>query len=292
MKNSRAALLGALGAVAISTSAHADEVVISNLTLLEQLIRGATGEIADALEVDRSTPITIISTTPHEGNGFVKRILAETLAARGYQVTVARSAGEIDTVTVQSPADAGATPPSRPSPNRPSPPPPKPTAPAARSEEPDSTQAPKEAPVVEAPKEAAADPSPARPFEVTAGCTLPLGRYPEGVTLDLQLLEFGVHYSEVGRRYLVGPVTFTRVAGVYAQVSALSGPRGRLQTVHTAQRHHWDRVAGRQRVLAEGVAYPFRQPELRAPGIGNYVEPAVVVGIVGSLIYLFYANQN
>ncbi len=121
---------------------------------------------------------------------------------------------------------------------------------------------------------------------------MPIGVYPEGVTLDLHLLEFGVQYSEVGRRYLVGPVTFTRVAGVYAQVSALEGPRGQLADVYTAQRHHWDRVAGRQRALAESVDYPYRRPELHAPGLGNYVEPAVVVGIVGSLIYLFYANQN
>ena len=60
----------------------------------------------------------------------------------------------------------------------------------------------------------------------------------------------------------------------------------------TAERHHWDRLSGRQRVLAEGASYPFTAPELKSPGLGRYVEPAVVVGIVGSLIYLFYTNQN
>ena len=82
------------------------------------------------------------------------------------------------------------------------------------------------------------------------------------------------------------------MAGVYAQVSALNGPRGQLADVYTAQKHHWDRVVGRERALAESAEYPYRRPELNAPGLGNYVEPAVVVGIVGSLIYLFYANQN
>lgn len=291
MKHTLAALLGA---VAIWTSARADEVLISNLSLLEQLSRGVADEICTTLEVDPSTPITIISTTPHEGNAFVKRILAETLAARGYHVTVARSAGEIDTVS--APAAAGtpgaSTPPGR-TPPRP------PGSPATSASAPDDTTKALANGGVP-PEKVAAEPvgsistggGPARPFQVTGGGTLPLGAYPDGVTLDLQLLEFGVQYSEVGRRFLVGPVSFTRVAGVYAQVSALDGPRGELRDVHTAQRHHWDRVAGRQRVLAEGVAYPYSRPELNAPGLGNYVEPAVVVGIVGSLIYLFYANQN
>jgi hypothetical protein len=287
MKHTLAALFGTLGAVAISTSARADEVVISNLSLLEQLSRGVADEISTTLEVDPSTPITIISTTPHEGNAFVKRILAETLAARGYHVTVARSAGEIDTVS--APASAN-TPPGRTPPRPPGAPP--------DSAPDDTTKALANGGVP--PEKSAAEPvgaissggGPTRPFQVTGGGTLPLGAYPDGVTLDLQLLEFGVQYSEVGRRFLVGSVSFTRVAGVYAQVSVLDGPHGELRDVLTAQRHHWDRVAGRQRVLAEGVAYPYSRPELNAPGLGNYVEPAVVVGIVGSLIYLFYANQN
>ena len=291
MKLTCATLLGALGAIAISAPARADEV-LNNLSLLEQLSRSAAEEIAASLEVDPSTPITVIATTPHEGNAFVKRILAESLAARGYQVTVARSQAEVDT------ASAPAAPAARPG-NRP---------PGAAAGGPASAD-PVDAPAADTTKAlvdggpppdgraaemamAAATPVSSKPFQVTAECTVPLGTYPDGVTLDLHLLEFGVQYKEVGRRYLVGPVSFTRVAGVYAQVSALNGPRGQLADVYTAQKHHWDRVVGRERALAESAEYPYRRPEHTAPGLGNYVEPAVVVGIVGSLIYLFYANQN
>jgi hypothetical protein len=291
MKLTCATLLGALGAIAISAPARADEV-LNNLSLLEQLSRSAAEEIAASLEVDPSTPITVIATTPHEGNAFVKRILAESLAARGYQVTVARSQAEVDT------ASAPDAPAARPG-NRP---------PGAAAGGPASAD-PVDAPAADTTRAlvdggpppdgraaemamAAATPVSSKPFQVTAECTVPLGTYPDGVTLDLHLLEFGVQYKEVGRRYLVGPVSFTRVAGVYAQVSALNGPRGQLADVYTAQKHHWDRVVGRERALAESAEYPYRRPELNAPGLGNYVEPAVVVGIVGSLIYLFYANQN
>ena len=98
MKLTCATLVGALGVIAFSGSAHADEV-LNNLSLLEQLSRGAAEEIAESLEIDPSTPITIISTTPHEGNAFVKRILAVSLAARGYQVTV-----KVKTAVPQTPS--------------------------------------------------------------------------------------------------------------------------------------------------------------------------------------------
>ncbi|MFN8549403.1 MAG: hypothetical protein U0527_15880 [Candidatus Eisenbacteria bacterium] len=60
----------------------------------------------------------------------------------------------------------------------------------------------------------------------------------------------------------------------------------------SVERHEVDRLAGWQKVLAEGATYPFTKPELQSPSVGRYVEPAVVVGIVTSLIYLFYQNQN
>lgn len=118
------------------------------------------------------------------------------------------------------------------------------------------------------------------------------GELPSGNVLDLRVVEFGVGYSDVGRKLLFGPVRFTRVGGVYVQVSSLVGPDGGLNQVLSAERHRVDRLSGSQRSLAEGASYPFSVPELRSPGLGRYIEPTVVVGIVGSLVYLFYANQS
>lgn len=123
------------------------------------------------------------------------------------------------------------------------------------------------------------------------GLTVPHG-LPPGDVLDVRLLEFGVVYRDVGRRLFLGPVSFTRVAGAYIQVSHLQGPSGELKNLVSAERHHWDRLSGRQKALVEGASYPFAPPALTAPSLGRYVEPAVVVAIVGSLIYLFYTNQN
>ncbi len=115
---------------------------------------------------------------------------------------------------------------------------------------------------------------------------------PAGEVLDLRVVEFGVSYADVGRKLLFGPLRFTRVAGIYLQVSSRKEPEGELRQVLSAERHRVDRLSGTQRTLAEGASYPFRIPELKVPGLGRYIEPTVVVGIVSSLVYLFYANQS
>ena len=126
----------------------------------------------------------------------------------------------------------------------------------------------------------------------TQGPAAALRVFPPGVVLDLRLVEFGVSYADVGRKLLFGPLRFTRVAGVYLQVSSRTEPEGELRQVLTAERHRVDRISGSQRSLAEGASYPFKIPELKVPGLGRYIEPTVVVGIVGSLVYLFNANQS
>ncbi len=164
---------------------------------------------------------------------------------------------------------------------------------AAGAEPAGSGQTPGEAPPADRPPAPATVPplgSPAASDAARSGASPQT--LPEGDVLDLRVVEFGVAYSDVGRKLLFGPTRFTRVGGVYLQVSTLRGPEGDLRQVLSSERHRVDRLSGSQRSLAEGASYPFRIPELRAPGLGRYVEPTVVVGIVGSLVYLFYANQN
>jgi hypothetical protein len=115
---------------------------------------------------------------------------------------------------------------------------------------------------------------------------------PAGEVLDLRVVEFGVSYADVGRKLFFGPLRFTRVGGVYIQVSSLGEPKGELRQVLSAERHRVDRLSSSQLTMAEGASYPFRIPELKVPGLGRYIEPTVVVGIVSSLVYLFYANQS
>jgi hypothetical protein len=44
--------------------------------------------------------------------------------------------------------------------------------------------------------------------------------------------------------------------------------------------------------FAEGASYPFQKPDVPPSRLSRLVEPIAVVGIISSLIYLFYQNQN
>jgi hypothetical protein len=137
-------------------------------------------------------------------------------------------------------------------------------------------------------EEAEPEEAPPEPQQVAAGRI-----YPPGTTLEFQVLEFGVTYPRVKRRFLVlGTASIQRLAGVYVQAKRIEGSDGEIVRVASGQSHLQDRLSGRSRILAEGAGYPFEEPTVPPGQIGKLAEPLVVLGIVGSLVYLFYQNQN
>lgn len=273
--------------------------VPSNLALLERIADQALDEALRKLELTPGQPWTILSSAPHEANGFVKRLLAQKLASDGFEVKVVQSAAESDSALAASTASASsnanaantaASARARAEAARAA-------AAAATAAGADSTGQPADsmtvAPAPEAPPPAAPQDKPRIDARtLTAYETLPKNVLPAGPVLDVEVLELGVNYAEAGRTMMVGAVEFTRVAGAYVRLHVLRGPEGTLEKMSTGERRYWDRLSSRERALAEGASYPFSPPQLDAPGLGRFVEPAIVVGIVGSLIYLFYTNQN
>jgi hypothetical protein len=139
------------------------------------------------------------------------------------------------------------------------------------------------------------DQEPSEPVEESpvTPAPAPTEAYPEGAILEFRILEFGVSYPTVKRPFLMlGRSSVHRLGGVYLQGSHILGPEGTILEVASGQSHRQDRLSGSTRSLAEGATYPFQRPEIPPSRLGRYVEPVVVVGIIGSLVYLFYQNQN
>lgn len=117
--------------------------------------------------------------------------------------------------------------------------------------------------------------------------------YPSGKIIQFRVLEFGVSYPEARRRFLVfGGASVSRLGGVFVRASHIEGPEGTVLNVASGQSHRRDRLSHSSRLLAEGANYPFTAPTVAPGQVGKLVEPAVVLGIIGSLVYLFYQNQN
>jgi hypothetical protein len=272
--------------------------VYSNLGLLDRLARDAVREMADSLRLPPGEQVTILSTTWHEANWFVGGLLAESLTARGYRVKTGDWGVAPDTASAnRALARQGHV--------QPQPGQAQPENGSGQEETPapgDTTAAPPDSAAAdgslfasegrEPGKEAAEAGAPTIPPPAAPTAPVPRVTLPAGNVLDLRLIEFGVSYPQVGRKLLFGPVRFTRVGGVFAQVNSLEGPDGNFRQMVSSERHRVDRLSGSQRALVEGASYPFNPPELTPPSLSRYIEPTVVVAIVGSLVYLFYANQN
>jgi hypothetical protein len=293
----------------------ANQGVVSNLGLLESLTRSAVSEIADSLRLPPGTPITVVSTTWHEANWFVGNMLARVLADRGYPVRVREVATPPADANGQTPSGAQGTntPAGQPAQSAPATPPAAQTgAPANTGAETGKALGDTTGAYADSVAKANADPlwgtpegttqeaggSSQTPADIAKETTAHAGAgasrtsLPEGESLDVRVLEFGIDYSDARRVLLLGPVRFTRVGGVYLQVNHLRGPQGDLEKSVMAQRHQVDHLSGSQKALAEGASFPFTPPELKSPSLGRYIEPTVVVAIVSSLVYLFYTNQN
>jgi hypothetical protein len=117
--------------------------------------------------------------------------------------------------------------------------------------------------------------------------------YPDGTVLEFRILEFGVNYPSIKRHlFFFGDASVRRLAGVYIEASRIEGPDGRIIDVASGQGHSNDRLSGHARMLAEGANYPFSKPTIPPSNLGKLIEPVLVLGIVSSLVYLFYQNQH
>jgi hypothetical protein len=313
-----AVVLGGL-AVGPSSLAAGNGRFQTHLTLLEELTRSAVCQALDSLEVPRGETIFLLAGGNHEGNGFVGDVMAAELIRRGCTVRVLEPG--MTAGPPASPADGTASPAAQD------------TAAAFPDTtsaffDPDTTSASADSAgsIWDEPGSTADDNSTAGSGMGSGGAGAGDGAdagksagaakadsimaarragaqgdripprprlYPEGRILEYRVLEFGVQYPQIRRRYLVvGPPTVRRLAGVYLQASWIQGPGGDVLDVASGQSHYHDVLSGRSVSFAEGASYPFQKPEVPPSGMGRIVEPIAVVGIITSLVYLFYQNQN
>jgi hypothetical protein len=101
-----------------------------------------------------------------------------------------------------------------------------------------------------------------------------------------------LNYPEKHRTSPLGSQKVERRASVSLVAQLMQGSRQDVVWVGKGSAQQVSVVpAGKLNYLA-GTDFPFNPPPLEQKGMGGYVEPMLVTGIVAGLIYLFYANQN
>lgn len=116
----------------------------------------------------------------------------------------------------------------------------------------------------------------------------------EGLVLTFRLIEFGVTYHDTWRRGFLGQKVVERLASVNVYCRLVSGNAENVLWVSGGKSERLDIVPKSKLDLLEGQpnSYPFAAPVLPPQPFSRILEPALVAGIIGGLVFLFYSNQN
>lgn len=296
-----------------TTSDRADRQLSfdTNLGLLERATREAVDKALAGLRLPPGSEVRLHSLTDHEGSWFVEDFIARALSERGCRIYLARPespaatgpAGAGTPATGTNPAASGAT--SMADAVR-----------ASQSAAPDSAGPSLGASVTgssgAADSAAAAQaasrvtgnigqrPNPFGPRTGSTGAAGAIGGEEklnpvpegEGLVLTFRVVEFSVTYHDSWRRGFMGPRVVERLASVDVYTRLVSGGAENVLWVGGGQSQRLDVVPKAKLDLLEGMSYPFKAPVLPARPLSRILEPALVLGIVGGLVFLFYSNQN
>lgn len=114
----------------------------------------------------------------------------------------------------------------------------------------------------------------------------------EGEVLSFRVVECGVSYPWARRTLFIGKRNFGRMACVRLRASHVTEPGHRVAGVASSDRVHLDSFPAWARPMLEGQQFPFPIQEPPPTSARRILEPMVVAGIVGGLVYLFYENQK
>lgn len=280
----------------------------TNLGLLERATREAVERALAGLRLPPGSEVRLHSLTNNEGAWFVEDYIARFLSDRGYRIYLAKP---------EKPAAPGAAAPGAGGPvsgassmsdimkaaNQTPPDSTKPSLSSAVAGRPAGADT--SGPAADLDDDRPASPrsgpgnagtSPKAKGPGAAGTVVPEELNPvpegEGLVLTFRLVEFSVSYHDSWRRGLMGPRVVERLASVDLYCRLVSGGAENVLWVGGGKSDRLDVVPKAKLDLLEGMSYPFKPPSLPTRPFSRVLEPALVLGIVGGLVFLFYSNQN
>jgi hypothetical protein len=114
---------------------------------------------------------------------------------------------------------------------------------------------------------------------------------PNANLLEYRVAALGVSYTDLHKSRLFGSGEVDRLASVSLGLRLLA-PDGRLLWSAHARGQAQDRVPEARLAEVEDRLYLVPTPVLPNRSLKRLLEPAIVVGLVSGLVFLFYTNRN
>jgi len=308
-------LLTAAGARADEAMNELPDGGLTNLALLRSLVNEAVGEMLAGVSLERGETVVVVPAQHHAANRIVADEMSRQLVGAGHPVRILDVAPGPDGSGGAAPEDGGTSADGEEAP----------TAGAADEENPatDSdaatTDSDAAAPAADdattAADDAATDSGATGEEDATpgggggsllSGLVREQAKAPGGATaasgpgatpamqggrdrwVVFRIDQYAVRYVRTGRSFFFGQKTVDRAGAVNLSCRVLEGET--VTSVGQGQGFALDAIS--RDFLGAYESDGITPTRIEAPGAGRYVEPVVVGGVVVSLVYLFYTNQN
>lgn len=129
-----------------------------------------------------------------------------------------------------------------------------------------------------------------RGFRVRVGEN-PVGSDSASLELSYRVLDMGVAYPRQGRSHGMGRLWVQRDVSVRLSFQLTDLATNHVRWIQEAEASRTGRFPHRLLSVVESKEYPFTHAAFEKKSWTRYLEPVIVSGVVGGLVYLFYANR-
>ena len=105
------------------------------------------------------------------------------------------------------------------------------------------------------------------------------------------VVDLNVAYPARHRNYLIGATRITRVARARLSFQLIDGKTDKVLWMCEETASRTDSFLKEELLLVQSDLYPFAKAAVQEEDINRVLEPIIVSGVVGGLIYLFFSNR-
>jgi len=128
-------------------------------------------------------------------------------------------------------------------------------------------------------------------YKVALHSTEPNNNLSESQSLFYRIIEMSLNYPKVKRKGFLGARLVTRKALLNLSFRLEDNATGKVLWTKRGKEERSDLIKKSMIKSVNNQSYPFLSPSLPDDPQSRFIEPTLVVAVVGGLIYLFFANR-
>lgn len=128
-------------------------------------------------------------------------------------------------------------------------------------------------------------------YQVTLHSAQPTSDFSNSWSLFYRIIDMSLEYPEIKRKGFLGKRIVIRKASVNLSFRLEDDSTGKVLWTNRGKEERSDQIKKGTIKSINNRSYPLLSPTLPGDPQSRFIEPALVVAVVGGIIYLFFANR-